>query len=216
LVDLELVEGRLQVFCHYLSSKFSILRSSMATLTNITLEGNQKFSGKNYNTWKQRMLAIFAYRCLSDVVMGTRPRPMVASKDQDKFDGQDREVVMLIKLSVTDEMLPEVQNGQTVAVIWKQLKETHKISDKGRVLFLNNMLFSIKMSEGASLQHHLLKIKDIREQLEAIGQKMEKEDMVVITLNNLPRSYEHFIETLNIIATDVDLNFGELSNKLLQ
>jgi hypothetical protein len=80
----------------------------MATLTNIMFEGNQKFSGKNYNTWKQRMLAIFAYRCLSDVVLGTSPCPTVAGKDQDKFDGQDRAVVMLIKLSLTDEMLPEV------------------------------------------------------------------------------------------------------------
>ena len=40
--------------------------------------------------------------------------------------------------------------------------------------------------------------------------------MVVIMLNNLSGSYEHFIETLNITATDVDLKFGELSNKLLQ
>jgi hypothetical protein len=45
---------------------------------------------------------------------------------------------------------------------------------------------------------------------------MAEEDMVVITLNNFPRSYEHFIETLNITATDFDLKFGELSNKLLQ
>jgi hypothetical protein len=103
----------------------------------------------------------FCIRCLSDVVLGTSPRPTVAGKDQDKFDGQDREAVMLIKLSVTDEMLPEVQNGKTVAAIWKQLKETHEISDKGQAFFLKNMLFSIKMSEGASLQEHLLKIKDI-------------------------------------------------------
>jgi hypothetical protein len=52
--------------------------------------------------------------------------------------------------------------------------------------------------------------------LEAIDQKMEEEDMVVITLKILPRAYEHFIETLNITATDVDLKFGELCNKLLQ
>ena len=78
------------------------------------------------------------------------------------------------------------------------------------------MLFSIMMSEGASLQESLLKIKDIREQLEAIGWKMEEEDMVVITLKSLPRAYEHFIETLNITATNIDLKFGELCNKLLQ
>jgi hypothetical protein len=77
------------------------------------------------------MLAIFAYQCLSYVILGTSPCPTVAGKDQDKFDGQDREAVMLIKLYVTDEMLPEVQNGKTAAMIWKQLKETHEISDKG-------------------------------------------------------------------------------------
>jgi hypothetical protein len=78
------------------------------------------------------------------------------------------------------------------------------------------MFLLIKMSEGDSLQEHLLNIKDIREQLEAICQKMAEEDMVVITLNSLPGSYEHFIETLNITTTDIDLKFGELSNKLLQ
>jgi hypothetical protein len=34
-------------------------------------------------------------------------------RDQDKFDERDKEAVMLIKLSVTDEMLPEVQKGKT-------------------------------------------------------------------------------------------------------
>jgi hypothetical protein len=96
------------------------------------------------------------------------------------------------------------------------LKETHEILDKGRAFFLKNMLFSIKMSEGESFQENLLKIKDIQEQLEAIGRKMTEEDMVVFTLNNLPGSYEHFIETLNITDTNIDLKFREIYNKLLQ
>ena len=47
---------------------------------------------------------------------------------------------------------------------------------------MNNTLFSMKMDESASLQEHLLKIKDIREQLVAIECKMDEEDMVAITL----------------------------------
>ena len=39
--------------------------------------------------------------------------------------------------------------------------------------------------------------------------------MVVITLKSLPRSYEHFFETLNIPYMNVDLNFHEMYNKLL-
>ena len=96
------------------------------------------------------------------------------------------------------------------------MKDLHETSDKGRAFFLKNMLFSIMMDDQVSLQEHLMKIKNIRDQLEAIGCKIEEEDMVVITLKSLPRSYEHFIETLNITSTNVDLKFDELCNRLLQ
>lgn len=45
--------------------------------------------------------------------------------------------------------------------------------------FLENMWFSIIMDEKMSLQDHLKKIKDICDQLQAIGCTMEEENMVV-------------------------------------
>lgn len=63
------------------------------------------------------MLAIFQCRCLAYIVLGKDTQPTVAGKDQDKFDGQDREAVMLLKLSVIDEMLPKVQTEKTFATI---------------------------------------------------------------------------------------------------
>jgi hypothetical protein len=39
---------------------------------------------------------------------------------------------------------------------------------------------------------------------------------VVITLKRLPHPYENFIETLNITTMNVDLEFDELCNTLLQ
>ena len=56
-----------------------------------------------------------------DIVLGKDTWPTITGKDQEKFDGQDKEAVMLLKLSVTDEMLPEVQTGKTSAAIWKHL-----------------------------------------------------------------------------------------------
>ena len=123
----------------------------MASLTNIMLEGNQKFSGKNYNTWKQRMLTIFEYRCLASIVLGKETRPIVVGRDQGKFDRQNKEAVMLLKLSVIDEMLPEVQTGTNSATIWQHLKEMHETLDKARAFFLNNTLFSMMMEEHAYL-----------------------------------------------------------------
>ena len=53
-------------------------------------------------------------------------------------------------------------------------------------------------------------------QLLAIDRKTEEEDVVVITLRSLPKSYEHFIETLNITSSSVDLQFTDLCTLLLE
>jgi hypothetical protein len=41
-------------------------------------------------------------------------------------------------------------------------------SDKGRAFYLKNMLLSMQMEEGESISEHLLKLKDIRDQLLSI------------------------------------------------
>lgn len=78
----------------------------MASLSNILLEGNDKF-WEELEYVEATHVGHFEYRCLANIVFGKDIRPTVVGKDQDKFDGQDKETVMLLKLSVTDEMLPD-------------------------------------------------------------------------------------------------------------
>jgi hypothetical protein len=112
-----------------------------------------------------------------------------------------------------DDMLPEVQIRDDAFTIWLTLWNLHETFDKGRAFFLKNILFSIEMEEHDSLLDHLLKIKYIRDQLKAIGRKVEEEDLVIKTLKSLP-SFEFFFEMLNISSND-ELMFDQLSNKLL-
>ncbi len=197
-------------------SQIFIEKRAMASLTNILLEHNSKFNGRNYGTWKQRIIAIFEYRNTDQLVLGVKQRPTSPGPDQDTWDLNNREAVMLLKLSVADDQLSQIPSGKTAAEIWTHLKGLHETSDKSRAFFLKNTLFSIVMDERTSLQAHLNRIQEIRDQLLAIGRKMEEEDIVVITLRSLPNSYEHFIETLNITSTGVDLKFTDLCTLLLQ
>lgn len=52
--------------------------------------------------WKQQMLTNFKYRCLDQIVLNKDA--MVVGKGQDKYDECNREAIMAIKLSVTDDM----------------------------------------------------------------------------------------------------------------
>jgi hypothetical protein len=65
------------------------------------------------------------------------------------------------------------QDGNDAFVMWKNLRNMHETSNKGRVFFFENMLFSIKM-DSDFLQDHLLKNKDIKDQLKSIGRAMKK------------------------------------------
>jgi hypothetical protein len=60
-------------------------------------------------------------------------------------------------------MLLEVQDGIDAFFVWGNLLIFHVTSNKDRAFFLENMLFSIKIEGFDSLQGHLLKIKDIRD-----------------------------------------------------
>lgn len=116
-------------------------------------------------------MMIFEYKCLDKIVLGKTDHPADEGKEQDKFDEQNREAIMLIKLSITDDQLPQVSSGKIAAEIWSHLKGLHETSLKSRAFFLKNMPSTIMMNERVSLQDHLNKIKDIRDQLEAIRRK---------------------------------------------
>ena len=112
----------------------------MASLTNLMLEGSQRFNGTNYNIWKQRMLTIFEYRRLDQLVLNKELCLDTAGTNQDKFDDRSREAVMLLKLSMADDQLSQIPSGKTATEIWQQLKELHETSDKSRAFFLRNQL----------------------------------------------------------------------------
>lgn len=136
--------------------------------------------------------------------------------DQDTWDMNNREATMLLKLFVAYDQDSQIPFGKTAAKIWALLKGLHDTSDKSRAFFLKNTLFSIIMDEWTPLQAHLNRMWEIHDQLLSINHKMEEEDIVVITLQCLPKSYEHFIETLNITSSGVDLKFTDLYTLLLQ
>ena len=123
----------------------------MASLTNILLEHNSKFNGHNYGTWKQCIIAIFEYRNTDQLVLGVTQRPTSPGPDQDTWDLNNREAVMLLKLSIADDQLSQIPSGKTAAEIWTHLKGLHETSDKSRAFFLKNTLFSIVMDERTSL-----------------------------------------------------------------
>ncbi|KAH9307812.1 hypothetical protein KI387_035723, partial [Taxus chinensis] len=152
------------------------------------------------------------FRGFEKIITGVESRP---TTNFDDYDKRHREALLLLKLSVSDELIPEVRNATEVSKLWVSLKDKYQTSEKSRVLYLKNMLFSVKL-QGGSLSEHLLRMKDLRDQLASINKPVDDDDMVALILNNLPFSYDSFVEALHLMGESQTLTFDKVCSYLLQ
>ena len=59
---------------------------------------------------------------------------------------------------------------------------------------LRTQLKNVKMKNSETIQSYFTRVSQIKEQLEAIGDTIEEAELVMTTLNGLPRSWESFIQ----------------------
>ena len=97
------------------------------------------------------MLTIFEYQNIDQIVLGVTQRPTATSTNQDTWDQNNWQAVILLKLSVADDQLPQIPFSKTAAEIWEHLKTFHETSNKSRAFFLKNSFFYIVMDEQKSL-----------------------------------------------------------------
>ena len=75
-------------------------------------------------------MIIFGYWCLEKIVLGIGTHTTQARAGQDKFDKRNQEVLMLIKLLIINDQLPQVPFGKIAKEIWELLKDLHETYDK--------------------------------------------------------------------------------------
>eukprot|EP01018_Ginkgo_biloba_P023781 Gb_00945 [translate_table: standard] len=121
--------------------------------------------------------------------------------------------MLVLIMSVTDEVSMHLQGVKDASKVWDKLK-VYETSNKTIMLYLKNMMYSMRMSEGDQIEDHLLRLKDVRDQLATIGTKIEDEEIVALVLNSLPTSYKIFVTSLSI--SDRTVTFEELVGLLMQ
>ena len=61
-------------------------------------------------------------------------------------------------------------------------------------MMLRTQLKNVKMQDSESIQSYFTRVSQIKEQIEAIGDSVEETELVMTTMNGLPRSWDTFIK----------------------
>ena len=63
-----------------------------------------------------------------------------------------------------------------------------------RKMNLRNQLNNLKIQYADTIQSYFTRVSQIKEQLEAVDEEVENVDIVITTLNGLPRAWDSFIQ----------------------
>ena len=98
----------------------------------------------------------------------------------------------IIADSIKDHLIPKVSSKKTPKVMFDALSSLFEGKNINKRMTLRNQLKGVKIQKTETIQSYLSRVSKIKEQLESIGDIVE-EEVVMTTLNGLPREWNSFI-----------------------
>jgi hypothetical protein len=109
-------------------------------------------------------------------------------------DVKERKIIIY---SVRDHLLPRISNMKTTYEMYGALKNMFESENTLRSLTLKGQIQNIKMTKGDIVSTFFMKMSEIRDQLGAIGEIISHRELVLTTLNNLPKHREPFLQSIS-------------------
>ena len=100
----------------------------------------------------------------------------------------------IIADSIKDHLIPHVSSLKTPKQMFDALSWLYEGKNINKKMTLRTRLKTVKMQDSESIQSYFTRLSQIREQIEAIGDSVEEAELVMTTMNGLPRPWDPFIK----------------------
>ena len=151
------------------------------------LEGYEKFIA-----WKYRIILILEENDLEGFIKEEVAEPEEAEA-KSKYKKDMIKAKRIIFDSTKDNFIPQVSSRRKPKEMFDALSGLFEGRNINRKMTLRNHLKSVKAQKSKTMQSYFTRVSRIKEQLEAIGDIVEEAEIVMTSLNGLPRDWESFI-----------------------
>lgn len=163
---------------------------------------------ENWATWKFQMEHLLKAKGLWGMITETDTLDEDASAQaRTEFIKLKERAFSMLVLNVSTSQLYLITNCQTPKEAWTTLKGQFERDTLANKLFLKKKYFRCEMTEGDRLAEHLKRMKELTDQLSAIGAVIEEEDQIVTLLGSLPTSYATIVTALETKIDNLTLQF---------
>ena len=150
-----------------------------------------KFTGKNFNLWKNQLRIALDGRDIFTIVDKTET--FQNAVDKEAWKKKDNLAKWIITTSVDQEHLAMIINCKTSAEMWERLVCIHEQVSAESSFMMIQQFVDYKFNKGDSIAVHIAKIETMAQNLEDIGQKMSEEQIISKMITSLPSDYRHVL-----------------------
>ncbi|TQD69336.1 hypothetical protein C1H46_045131 [Malus baccata] len=123
----------------------------------------------------------------------------------------DMALLSLLIATLSDDAIEHVVGCKTSYEAWTALQDRYTFVSKPSVNHLKAELHTMQKG-GDTIDKYLLRLKTIKDQLQAVGEKVSDNDLVIAALMGLPSDYD-MIRTV-ILARESPITLGEFRAQL--
>ena len=157
------------------------------------LEGSSK-----YIAWKERMEAVLEDNGWKEFIDSDVPKP--TSMDVTLLDAWKNKVAKTRRImleGVRDHIVSSLHGKATPFSMWKVLTDLFQSSSDHRKLAMKDKLRNIKMEKGDNIPKYLVKFIQCRDELGSVGIIFVDDDLVILALLGLPKSWHSYQDSVN-------------------
>jgi hypothetical protein len=172
-----------------------------------SMKSKKKLEGdSNFGAWKTRIDLILAKDKVLDIVKGKIMEPQFEEGNEkesqnivvmEKFKNNDINAMSIIVDSVKDHLIPYISHLDSSKKMYDDLTNLFLVRNIGQVMSLKNELRDMKMNDDDIITLYLVRISQLRDQLQSIEEIISEKELVNIVLNGLPKAWDGFAASMN-------------------
>jgi hypothetical protein len=167
----------------------------------------------NLCAWKYRIALIIEENDLVRCIKEDVPE-LVDATTKAKHQKDTVRAKRIIADSIKDHLIPKVASKKNPKEMFDALTKMYEGKNINQKMNLRTRLKSTRMQKGEIIHEYFSRISQFKEQLEAPGDTLDEDELIMTALNGLTRPWDAFIQT--ICARKEELHFDSLWEECLQ
>lgn len=171
----------------------------------------EKFDGADFGFWKMQIEDYLYQKKLHQPLTEKKPESM---KD-DEWNLLDRQALGVVRLSLSRNVAFNIAKEKTTAGLMKALSSMYEKPSASNKVHLMRRLFTLRMTEGASVAQHINELNIVTTQLSSVGIEFDDEVRALILLSSLPDSWSATVTAVSSSSGSKKMKFDDVRDLVL-